>query len=135
LYVDDNFDEQTESINKFCVLEKDKLTTQEVETGLNFHHARDRKKGVSEEGKIFNYESVSPGQIFEGEITGDEKNLHNLITICENKWIAYLGRSKNAQYGQVEFEIIDEKTEIETEIEWNNEISLTFLSDTIIYNN
>ncbi len=135
LHVDEDFDEHTESVNKFCMLEDDILITKEVETGLNFHHAKDREKGVSEEGIIFNYESVSPNQIFQGEISGNEKDLHELIKICGKKWIAHVGRSKNAQYGKAEIEIIDEPSKpLQAEKEWNDEISLTLLSDTIIYN-
>ncbi|MDM8522010.1 hypothetical protein QUF80_01460 [Desulfococcaceae bacterium HSG8] len=145
LYKDDEElgDIQTESVNKFCVphflyednVGNDDLKTKEVETEINFHHARDRNKGVSEEGKIFNYESVSPNQIFEGSISGKKTDLENLMSVCGKSWIAYAGRSRNAQYGKTAFELIDEEPRTwKLEIQQEKEISLTFLSDTILYN-
>lgn len=160
--MDEDFDEQTEPINKFGILEGTRLQTQEVETDLNFHHARDREKGISEEGILFNYESISLGQEFEGTISGDETDLRNLMTTCGNEWTAYIGRSKNAQYGKARFKIIDTNPQPDSRpIKWDEEngedeeideesedveaptkreqkekdkASLTFLSNTIIYN-
>jgi len=148
LYVDDDDEDlkdvQTKSIDSFCApnflyehIGDDTLQTKAVETSLNFHHARDREKGTSEKGKIFNYESVSPNQIFEGEITGEQAGLQELINLCDDETPCYAGRSKNAQYGKIRFEFVDKEPtqcsfpEIETD---NDEISLTFLSDTILYN-
>ena len=135
LYTDSNFDIQTESINTFCVLNEGIFQTKDVETELNFHHARDREKGISKKGVIYNYESISPNQDFEGEIRGEKKELQNLINTCGKDWTAYIGRSKNSQYGRVSLNIIDaEPKPYEPEIESKEKISLTFLSDTIIYN-
>ena len=135
MHVDENFDQQTQSMNTFCFLKGKTLHTKNVETALNFHHARDREKGAPKKGIIFNYESICPGQIFRGDITGKETELQKIIDICGNRWTAYAGRSRNAQYGKVLFEIIDEKPQPgQDSISWGNEISLTFLSETIIYN-
>ncbi|RLC16532.1 MAG: hypothetical protein DRI57_11065, partial [Deltaproteobacteria bacterium] len=133
-----DFDEQTRSLNQFCELDEDNIRLKNIETLINFHHARDRKTGVSKEGHIFNYEAVSPNQTFSGEILGSETDLQNLANACEKKeWTSYIGRSRNAQYGKIRFGFMDE-TPIpcqEPEIEWDEEeISLTFLSNTIIYN-
>ena len=66
----DTSDIQTQAVNTFCVLNKNIFSTKDVKTSLNFHHARDRIKGIPEQGKIFNYESIMPGQIFEGALQG-----------------------------------------------------------------
>jgi len=139
LHVDDeDFEEQTRSINQFCKLDEDMIHLKDVETTINFHHARNRDTGVSEEGRIFNYEAISPNQTFRGEILGSETDLQNLANACEKKqWTAYIGRSRNAQYGKVRFELTDESPVPyqEPEADWDDEeISLTLLSDTIIYN-
>ena len=47
---------------------------------------------VHGDGNIYNYESIDAGQIFGGEILGDEKILRKLI--------AYVGRSRFTQYGK-----------------------------------
>jgi CRISPR-associated protein Csx10 len=126
---------QTQAINKFCKLDKDTLYTKEVKTSLNFHHARDRIKGIPEQGKIFNYESIMPGQIFEGEIQGSKDDLQSFISISGKSWTAHAGRSKNTQYGEIKFNILsDTPAPVEQADITDDEISLTLLSDTIIYN-
>jgi len=126
---------QTQAINKFCKLDEDTLYTKEVKTSLNFHHARDIIKGIPEQGKIFNYESIMPGQTFEGEIQGSEENLRSFSSICEKSWTAHAGRSKNTQYGEIKFKILsDTPASVEQVDITDDEVSLTLLSDTIIYN-
>lgn len=134
LYFDAS-DIQTQAINTFCVLDENTLYTKDVKTSLNFHHARDRIKGIPEPGKIFNYESIMPGQIFEGEIQGNKNDLQSFSSICEKSWTAHAGRSKNTQYGEIEFKILsDTPAPVEQADITGNEVSLTLLSDTIIYN-
>lgn len=147
LYTDDEDlkDIQTKSIDSFCVpnflyedvVGDDILQIKTAETSLHFHHARDPEKGVSKKGIIFNYTSVSPNQIFEGEITGEKAALQEMIKLCDDERPCYAGRSKNAQYGKIKLEFADKEPmlcnapEIETD---DGEISLIFLSDTILYN-
>ncbi|MBF0103542.1 MAG: hypothetical protein HQK77_21805, partial [Desulfobacterales bacterium] len=142
LYMDDENlkDIQTKSIDSFCVpnffyekVGNDRLQTKTVETSLNFHHARDREKGVSKQGIIFNYESIAPNQIFEGHILGESAELQKLLELTDEKKPCYVGRSKNAQYGKILFEWVDQKPKQYTFPEINvddDEISLTCLSDT-----
>ncbi len=141
LYAEDLDDIQTKSIDSFCAPNflyedagDDRLQTKAVETSLNFHHARDPEKG-----KIFNYESISLNQVFEGEITGEQADLQELLmlNLCDDETPCYVGRSKNAQYGKINLEFVDKEPtqcdlpEMETD---DGKISLTFLSDTILYN-
>jgi len=136
-------DEQTKHKDEFCFLQTGVLRTRAVETGVNFHHARNREKGVSEEGLIFNYESIAAGQVFAGELHGESEDLQNLLQIFGSEWPAFVGRSKNSQYGTVAFEFIDQTpVPLQNQIAWpENEdrtlaeyISLTLLSDLILYN-
>lgn len=134
LYFDEP-DIQTQAINTFCKLDEDTLYTKDVKTSLNFHHARDRIKGIPEQGKIFNYESIMQGQIFEGVLQGSEDDLKKLISVCGESWTAYAGRSKNTQYGEIEFTILSDKPALVEQADiFDDEVSLTLLSDTIIYN-
>lgn len=137
LFQNEDFDKQTKGIDGYGLLEGDKLTRKSVKRSLNFHHARDREKGVSKKGLIFNYESIKEGQPFECYIIGntdDLKEFSNIIT----DGIYYLGRSRNNQYGKIKFEIISPKPEdFFSEIEpakVEDKVVLTLLSDTIIYN-
>lgn len=137
LYVDDDFQEQTRHLGKFCTIESSEIYTKKVETELNFHHARDRQKGISKEGMIFNYEAIAKHQTFEGEIRGEIDDLNALIEMCKRdtpEWIAYIGRSKNAQYGQVKIEFSTPFALPQPVIQPQKTISFTLVSDTIIYN-
>ena len=138
LLTDEEFDKQTKAVTGYGRLEGEVLYKKEVKKSLNFHHSRDRQRGVSKEGQIFNYESIDEGQIFEGFIIGKEEDLKDFKNII-SEGIYYIGRSKNNQYGKVKFEILSQKPEEFTSeikpIENRGEnVILTLLSDTIIYN-
>lgn len=122
----------------YCRLGEEYIYRLSVKKSLNFHHARDRERGTSKKGLIFNYESINEGQVFEGFITGSEEDLKEFKNIVSDG-IYYLGRSRNNQYGKVRLEILskqpeDFESEIkEYEIEPGDAV-LTLISDTIIYN-
>lgn len=135
--------EQTKHVGDFCLLQGDFVQTRTVETEINFHHARDREKGVSKEGLIFNYESLVANQVFTGEIYGGKDDLQNLLLGCGSDWLSYIGRSRNAQYGAVEFEFVNnEPAPVQNQIirpaesEGNQvqSISMALLSDLILHN-
>ncbi len=128
--------DETKYIGDYCQLDADSIQIQPVETRIEFHHKRKRETGVSEEGLIFNYESIAPEQTFEGEIRGLESDLELLLKYTGNQWTASLGRSRNAQYGTVEFRFLyNEPEEIPAPaINNEQEISMTLLSDLILYN-
>lgn len=117
------------------------LQTRNVPTALNFHHARDRVKGITKEGGLFTYQSIAPHQTFEGALSGEKSVLEAFTKCCGSGWSAYLGRSKNAQYGKVRVEIQPNQSALyRPEMQWENKINssgtivLTLLSDTILYN-
>ncbi len=112
----------------------DHLYTQKVKKSLNFHHERNPDTGTTKEGVIFNYESIDSGQTFEGSIIGDDKDLREIVQSIGKEFELNIGRSRSAQYGRIHFELVSDKQEdipVETA---SGEISLTLLSDTIIYN-
>lgn len=135
LFAVDNFDEPTSSISGFGRLQGNSFYQQSVKKSLNFHHQRDSEKGVVKEGMIFNYESIGAGQTFEGSIYGSEEDLHKFISIFGNEDAIHLGRSRNAQYGMARLKIVSEKPEeIQNAANHSGEVSLTLLSNTVIYN-
>ncbi len=135
LLMNEEPEEQTKAIRCFCHLDDENIAFTEVETGLNFHHARDRETGISKDAIIFNYESIAEGQTFQGVIKGSAEALQNLAAVCGSTWTGYIGRSKNAQYGKISFEFIDKNPQpVSDKVTSDTEISLTLLSDTILYN-
>lgn len=130
-------DEETKPIlNRYGIINEKTVETKSVRKSINFHHQRDRIRGVSKEGLIFNYESIDPDQIFEGYIVGDEENLKEFRDIFSNG-IYYIGRSKTSQYGKVMFEFL---TDEPIDFNFNEEnidseyVVLYLTSNTIIYN-
>ena len=125
-------------INTFCgvnALTGNTLQTRDVDTRLNFHHARDSEKGITRPGLIFHYESIEHFQMFEGLITGDVAALKQFLTTCGQSWTGYIGRSRNAQYGKVAVEILTPKPiPYQSQCRGQQSVSLTLVSDTILYN-
>jgi len=138
LLQNEEFDKLTVGIGGYGRLEDGAIYIKSVKKSLNFHHARDRERGVSKKGHIFNYESIDEGQTFEGFIIGNSEDLKEFTSIIKGG-IYYLGRSRNNQYGKIKFEIISNdpeyfESEIDLKKEQEDKIILTLLSDTIIYN-
>ena len=89
------------------VLVDKKFYTAQVRMNIFMHMSRngdsERLAGRSVDGNIYNYESIDAGQIFGGEILGEEKTLRKLIdglNLDGGKMIAYVGRSRFTQYGK-----------------------------------
>lgn len=125
-------------IDSYGVIEDEVIYTKRVRKSLHFHHKRDRKRGVSEEGIIFNYEAIMPNQIFEGQIIGSREDLLRFREIF-HKNIYFIGRSRHNQYGMIKFEILDsEPSNIDSELDnltdQEGEITLYLISDTIVLN-
>lgn len=135
----DDEEKQTKSLEgKYGKLTENSIKIGTVKKSINFHHARERERGVAKKGIIFNYESIDEDQIFEGFILGSEASLKEFKEMF-SEGIHYLGRSRSNQYGKIKFEIITkEPFNFESEIKdftiEPGEVVLTLLSDTIIYN-
>ncbi len=88
-----------------------------VQTDLQYHHQRahdnrvQRALGVEmenlrpyglrrgEQGALFVYESIAPGQRFCGRILGEPEDLARIRELVPAGDVVHLGRSRNAQYG------------------------------------
>ena len=111
---------------RYARISEGNLETQAVKTGLNYHHARadDRRIGralgveVTNGGAFFTYEAVEAGQSFQGAVLGSEDDLKNLQIWLQGGKIR-IGRSRSAQYGEAEFEWLDDKPqELNERVEW-----------------
>ena len=72
---------------------------------ISLHMSRmgdeERKKGRSEDGGIYNYESISPGQTFVGFLIGEDSDIAALrARLPQDSFACRVGRSKFTQYGQ-----------------------------------
>ncbi len=81
-----------------------------VKTSFVFHNSRMKNRLAgrnrsNDEGGIFYYESIDEGQVFEGTIKGEETYLKELASNTGFHFFAGMGRSKSAQYGEVEVNI------------------------------
>ena len=138
-------------------LQQGVYTESNIDKTFNFHHARDPETGYSKEGKIFNYESLDAGQEFAGYISGSSKDLNDFKNWFGEKQILYFGRSRNSQYGKVEFalytkpiyteykiskqDLFEERTSsIENDYDkqdyyfLRDKLSITLITDTILLN-
>lgn len=126
--------EQMKRIGGYGYIAEDTIQQLAPAKSLNFHHSRpDRIKGHSSEGEIFNYESINPEQLFEGEIIGEKTDLEEFVKLIGNKFFIRLGRSRTAQYGRAELELLNTIEEV-VQSPLSDEIYLVFCSPTILYN-
>jgi len=115
---------------RYAKLDEGEVKSQAVRTERNYHHARaskDRRIGralgteVSDGGAFFQYEAIEIGETFQGVILGSESDLKNLQKWLKEVNLVRLGRSRSAQYGEAEFEWIDDKgpQELKGLVEWD----------------
>jgi len=142
--------EQTRWVGGYGRIENNILYTQDVKKQLFFHHEREKDKGIPKSGRFFNYEAISPGQTFIGDIRFDDKDLYDkfLYKFQQDESIFYIGRSKNSQYGRVRIYFYQPENEVKIDFaelvsnrsaEQNSEkkdgkIVLTFISEAILVN-
>lgn len=132
----DTYDEyaQTKYLGGYSSINENYVKNESVNKSLNFHHSRDEKTGASKDGIIFNYESINKDQLFEGYIVGEDTLIKYLYENFEKEFVAYTGRSKTSQYGKIQFEFVSDPTELNPELKIQSNISLTFLSEVLLYN-
>ncbi|MDP2692018.1 MAG: RAMP superfamily CRISPR-associated protein [bacterium] len=112
----------------------------EVETIFSFHNSRSENRlagrSTKDEGAIFYYEGIAPGQNFESELIGsksDLKYIHSLL--AQNQGIHRMGKSKTAQYSKVRFDQI-KVDELKAEFiqKFKSPVYLVIQSPIITYN-
>ena len=95
------------SFRGFGVLDGGKIFSAQVKTNMFMHMSRsselERLAGRSVDGQIYNYEAIEGGQMFRGEVIGDERLLRQLLdglNLDGGNLMAYVGRSRFTQYGK-----------------------------------
>ncbi len=108
----------------------------EVKKSLHFHHERDYQKGSTVEGIIFNYESIDAGQTFRGMLLSrQEDTLKAFINAFGASLNLNIGKSRTAQYGRVRLQFSTPTPfALNADYDAEDELSLTFISPAIIYN-
>ena len=104
-------------LNGMVVSESGKYYRVNTEVQIELHMARntddERIKGRSIEGNIYNYEYIAARQKFKGSILANDDVADEVKQMLEkiSGKVLYLGRAKNAQYGQCMFTAKSEEEE------------------------
>lgn len=129
------------SVGKTGKIEGSRIEVLSPTTTFAFHNSReDRAAGRSTEnqteGGIFYYESLDEAQEFEGEIQGDALALTKLLSTFNAPIRGSLGRSRSAQYGEVElhFEAIEPDPPQTQTFAADNHLVLTLSSPLVLLN-
>ncbi|MCR5176853.1 MAG: hypothetical protein K6C05_08380 [Anaerovibrio sp.] len=139
LLVNDSLMPGFKNIRGLAVVCEDKLCGISVDKSMSFHMSRsseaERIAGKSLDGQVFNYESISPGQVFVGEIIGDEDNLKELMSsISQKTFFGRVGRSRFTQYGTVRIDLGEIEDLEQLHPQGNNQIFVHVLAPIIPQN-
>ena len=144
LFIEKNAEKQYKHNDSLVHNHSGTIVNSKVSKKYFFHHERDRVTGSSKKGKIFHYEAIEPDYIFIGFINGKDEHIKSFIKWINEERILYIGRSKNSQYGEVRFSLIqkNEDSNLNVSDKWkgnsdenNNDILvIELLSDLILYN-
>ncbi len=123
----------------FCRIDGANSDLYQVEKQVNIHTMRDPKAGRAtlEQGAVFRYEALAPGQILAGVILcPDEETANTLKTLLEADKTLLLGGSQSAGYG------LSTILEVQRDDKWQEvahdlstpagRLTLTLLSDAIL---
>ncbi len=122
---------------KFVAISDDKtIRVAEVEKDVAYHHSHrnvhDTENG--EEGILYSLEVIRENQMFAGSITAPIEKKETICGLLQNGDL-YFGKSKAAQYGKCRLVPIEIGKGEEGEKDLTGDVLVTFLSDTILYDN
>ncbi|MDP3149833.1 MAG: hypothetical protein Q8N83_11960 [Ignavibacteria bacterium] len=130
----DDTSEQMKAFRGFGMIKGNKLIKTKVVKSSTPHHERDYETGAAKSGIFFNYGSISAGQEFEGVISLDDNSADEFYEIFSKIKRLRIGKSKTAEYGNVEFALFKEPSlQVKDIIIKDGKISLTLLSNMILY--
>jgi len=134
--------------DQFCIIDEyGYISLYKELRRINIHNQRNRQKGrgTNSSGAVFRYDAIDAGQVFQAVVLSnceeDADTIKSLLTPANDaKTInAWIGGSQSAGYGHVTVELLpDEDTWTEIKIDWEertqyqNQLTVTLLSDTII---
>ena len=142
----DGMKNKFQSVGGFGSINDDFIKTVTVKSGISFHGAINNGKSDND---IFNYEWIAPFQTFISYALGSEDNLKTFLRFLKESadtaydydgeifLNAYIGRSRTAEYGNIDM-IISDIEDISFKSNNDEELDdlciMTLLSDAIIYN-
>jgi CRISPR-associated protein Csx10 len=129
-------EEQTKPFNGFGLLKDFKLYKTKIKKSTDPHHERNYATGAPKQNVFFNYESIEANQTFEGTIYGDDNCIEEFYNQFSRLNQIKIGRSKSSEYGKVQLSLTQPENKSDDDIILNEDetISLTFLSNVILYN-
>lgn len=132
-------EEQTKPVNGFGIIEGEKLFKVTVYKSTNPHHERNYRTGSTKSGIFYNYESINKDQVFEGIIEGEENLIKDITALLTAFSEIRVGRSRSTEYGKVSITFEESNgnsgsSENDIKLNADQTISLTLLSDVILYN-
>ena len=124
LFIKENEHVRRKNINSQISFGKNNIFIAETEKEFHMHHARPADRGIghalndrfesgaADMGQLFQYTALSKGQQFCGTIKGKPEDLSLLMDCLEKrKYRFFLGRSRTAEYGEVEMKCWTEQRE------------------------
>ena len=107
LLIDQEIPKGYKSFRGYGIVDDKKIFKADVKKNISLHMSRnlenERISGKSEEGHIYNYESLDARQIFCGEIIGSQSELEKFVETLNLKNLSmniFVGKSRFTQYGK-----------------------------------
>lgn len=122
----------TKSLPGYISLDGHQLRKHKVEKGIHFHINTEKRDEDGDVG-IFHYEFIKRGQTFKGVIKCSEGLSKEFETFLNQISTLRLGRSKNTEYGKVQFSYKERQFETKPELK-SKSITLFFKSPVILKN-
>ncbi|MTK06199.1 MAG: hypothetical protein F8N38_03795 [Hungatella sp.] len=147
-FFEENQEIRRKEIHSLASIQKGEISLYSPYKEMRLHHSRPKDRGighalgdtnglVGDTGQFFQYVSLKKGQNFQGAITGKYKDISQLLTYAHKRNNSFrLGRSRTAEYGGVEFTVLDITSTRETRDKepLSREWVLELLTPMVLYN-
>ena len=130
--LESNTEEQTKGITSLVSITSNQVSWLIIRKEIRLHNQIDDSTRTTQNGKLFNYQSLPVGMVFKGYISLKEDDENKIKNLVENGANIRMGRSATSEYGKVRFEWINETKDNELKID--GKVIMTLLSDAIILN-
>ena len=124
---------QTKGISSLVCINGNEVLPLTIRKEIRLHTQINNKTRTSDDGKLFNYQSLPAGMVFKGFIALKEEKDENIIKeLIATGTMLRIGRSSTSEYGKVQFDWLENN--VEEKLADSGPVIMTLLSDTIIYN-
>lgn len=123
----------------YCGLSDKTITVEKLKTSINFHHMRNADSSIGsangDSGQFYEYESISAGATFIGEIKSSAENIKILWELLDNE-TASIGKSRKTQYGNCKITLLpaEEDNDLHDFDDSLDQVPIMLLSDLIVLN-